>query len=62
MRVPSASAVELLASAPDIRRRIATAALEAVSARSWNRSLGQLADGYRRALNTSAVAAARRAA
>ncbi len=58
-----ASAVELLASSPEIRRRIATAAVEAVGVRSWGRSLGQLADGYRRALDTlSAGAAARRAA
>ena len=47
-----ASAVELLASSPEIRRRIATAAVEAVAVRSWGRSLGQLADGYRRALDT----------
>jgi glycosyltransferase involved in cell wall biosynthesis/predicted metal-dependent phosphoesterase TrpH len=58
-----ASAVELLASSPEIRRRIATAAVEAVGVRSWSRSLGQLADGYRRALDAlSAGAAARRAA
>jgi glycosyltransferase involved in cell wall biosynthesis/predicted metal-dependent phosphoesterase TrpH len=57
-----ASAVELLASSPDIRRRIANAALEAVSVRSWTRSLGQLADGYRRALEPVAAAAAERAA
>ena len=58
-----ASAVELLASSPEIRRRIATAAVEAVGVRSWGRSLGQLADGYRRALGAlGAGAAGRRAA
>ena len=58
-----ASAVEVLASSPQIRRRMATAALEVVSARTWDRSLGQLAEGYRRALATlEARAQVRRAA
>jgi glycosyltransferase involved in cell wall biosynthesis len=52
-----ASAVEVLASSPDIRRRMSGAALSAVAVRSWDRSLGQLADGYRRALGTQAAAA-----
>jgi glycosyltransferase involved in cell wall biosynthesis/predicted metal-dependent phosphoesterase TrpH len=57
-----ASAVEVLASSPDIRRRMANAALSAVAVRSWDRSLGQLADGYRRALAAQQPVAARQAA
>ena len=59
-----ASAVELLASSPGIRRRIATGGRRGGGAcAAGSRSLGQLADGYRRALDTlSAGAAARRAA
>jgi glycosyltransferase involved in cell wall biosynthesis/predicted metal-dependent phosphoesterase TrpH len=52
-----ASALEVLASSPDIRRRVARAALSAVAVRSWDRCLGQLADGYRRALGAQAAAA-----
>src|SRR3954452_22547948 len=50
-----------LASDPGRRARLAHAALSAVAVRSWDRSLGQLADGYRRALDAP-LAAARRAA
>jgi glycosyltransferase involved in cell wall biosynthesis len=39
-----------LASSPVLRRRLSAAGLAAVRARTWERSLEQLADGYRRAL------------
>lgn len=57
-----ADAVVELASAPLLRERLATRALEAVRERTWERSLARLADGYRRALGERAVAGARRAA
>jgi glycosyltransferase involved in cell wall biosynthesis/predicted metal-dependent phosphoesterase TrpH len=45
-----------LASAPDLRRQLGEAAARAASERSWERSLGQLAAGYRRALDAAAAA------
>jgi glycosyltransferase involved in cell wall biosynthesis len=45
-----AGAVCELASAPVLRRRISAAALAAVRARTWERALDQLAQGYGRAL------------
>ena len=46
-----------LASSPQLRRQLGDAAARAARERSWERSMGQLAAGYRRALD--AVAAAR---
>jgi glycosyltransferase involved in cell wall biosynthesis len=45
-----------LAGSPVLRQRIAAAALADVRARTWERSLGQLAAGYRRALPQPALA------
>ncbi len=47
-----------LASSPQLRRRLGAAAAEAVRSRSWERALGQLAAGYRRALDVRAAALA----
>jgi glycosyltransferase involved in cell wall biosynthesis len=43
-----------LASSPELRRQLGTAAATAARERSWERSLGQLAAGYRRALDAAA--------
>ncbi len=40
-----------LASSPQLRRRLGSAAAQAARDRSWERALGQLAVGYRRALD-----------
>jgi glycosyltransferase involved in cell wall biosynthesis/predicted metal-dependent phosphoesterase TrpH len=45
-----------LASSPELRLQLGTAAAQAARQRSWERSLGQLAAGYRRALDASAAA------
>ncbi len=45
-----ADAVVELAAAPLLRERLAAAALRAVRARTWERALERLADGYRQAL------------
>jgi glycosyltransferase involved in cell wall biosynthesis/predicted metal-dependent phosphoesterase TrpH len=47
-----------LASSPDLRRQLGTAAARAARERSWERSMGQLAAGYRRALDAAAAASA----
>ena len=57
-----ANAVVELAAAPRLRRRLAAAALIEVRARTWERSLTQLADGYRRTLGPELPAELRRAA
>jgi glycosyltransferase involved in cell wall biosynthesis len=44
-------AVAELVGDPRARRRLARAALEAVKRWDWDRSLGQLATGYRRAVS-----------
>ncbi|HET7418387.1 MAG TPA: glycosyltransferase [Solirubrobacterales bacterium] len=44
-----------LASSPQLRRRLGAAAARAARARSWERSMGQLAAGYRRALDAAAA-------
>jgi glycosyltransferase involved in cell wall biosynthesis len=51
-----AGALLQLASSPELRQRLGSAACEATRERSWERSLGQLAGGYRRALEAVAVA------
>ena len=43
-----------LASSPELRRQLGTAAAKAARERSWERSMGQLAAGYRRALDAAA--------
>ena len=60
LRAPEASALadalcELALSAP-LRKQIGAAALESVRLRTWDRALGQLAEGYRRALAPYAAA------
>jgi glycosyltransferase involved in cell wall biosynthesis/predicted metal-dependent phosphoesterase TrpH len=45
-----AGTVLRLAASPPLRRHLGAAAVCAVQGRSWERALGQLADGYRRAL------------
>jgi glycosyltransferase involved in cell wall biosynthesis/predicted metal-dependent phosphoesterase TrpH len=45
-----------LASSPQLRRQLGEAAARAARERSWERSLGQLAAGYRRALDGAAAA------
>jgi glycosyltransferase involved in cell wall biosynthesis len=67
LRPPDADALAKalldLARAPLLRQRLAQRALEAVRERTWERSLGRLADGYRRALGADdAAIGARRAA
>jgi len=47
-----------LASRPSLRAQLAAGGLEAVRDRSWERALGQLADGYARALAAAARDAA----
>jgi glycosyltransferase involved in cell wall biosynthesis/predicted metal-dependent phosphoesterase TrpH len=51
-----AGALLQLASSPALRRQLGSAALGSVRARSWERSMGQLAAGYRRALDMHAAA------
>jgi hypothetical protein len=51
-----------LASSPSERLRLSAAAREAVLERSWERALGQLADGYARALPETLPGAGRAAA
>ncbi|HEU4598450.1 MAG TPA: glycosyltransferase, partial [Solirubrobacterales bacterium] len=46
-----------LASSPELRARLGSAAAAAARERSWERSMGQLAIGYRRALDAAAAAA-----
>ncbi len=53
-----AGALLQLASSPLLRSRLGTAAVSAARARSWERALGQLADGYGRALEGEAAGAA----
>jgi glycosyltransferase involved in cell wall biosynthesis/predicted metal-dependent phosphoesterase TrpH len=55
-----ADALLELARHPAARARLAQAALRAVAGRSWERALGRLADGYRRALGEPATAAPQR--
>ena len=50
-----ADAVCELAGSPVLRHRLATAGLAAVRTRTWERSLGQLAEGYARALAPQAA-------
>ena len=52
LRAPGqlADAVRELAGSPVLRHRLSSAGLAAVRARTWERSLGQLAEGYARAL------------
>ncbi|MGN6216937.1 MAG: polyphosphate kinase 1 [Solirubrobacterales bacterium] len=45
-----------LASSPQLRRQLGEAAARAARERSWERSMGQLAAGYRRALDAAAGA------
>lgn len=47
-----------LASSPELRRQLGSAAARAARERSWERSMGQLAAGYRRALDSAAAAGA----
>ena len=56
-----ASALAGLAARPSMRAQLGAAGVEAARGRSWERALGQLADGYARAL-APARAAAERAA
>jgi glycosyltransferase involved in cell wall biosynthesis len=44
-----------LASSPQLRRQLGEAAARAARGRSWERSMGQLAAGYRRALDAAAA-------
>ncbi|HEX5984424.1 MAG TPA: glycosyltransferase [Solirubrobacterales bacterium] len=44
-----------LASSPQLRRQLGDAAARAARERSWERSMGQLAAGYRRALDAAAA-------
>jgi glycosyltransferase involved in cell wall biosynthesis/predicted metal-dependent phosphoesterase TrpH len=46
-----------LASSPHLRRQLGTAAALAARERSWERSMGQLGAGYRRALDAAAASA-----
>jgi glycosyltransferase involved in cell wall biosynthesis/predicted metal-dependent phosphoesterase TrpH len=58
-----ADVVVELAAQPQQRERLAGTALDAVTGRTWERSLQRLADGYRRALDPAqAIAEGRRAA
>jgi glycosyltransferase involved in cell wall biosynthesis/predicted metal-dependent phosphoesterase TrpH len=57
-----ADAVVELAAAPLQRERLAQKALETVRERTWERALGRLAEGYRRALGGRQAGGARRAA
>jgi glycosyltransferase involved in cell wall biosynthesis/predicted metal-dependent phosphoesterase TrpH len=51
-----------LAASPELRRRLGSAAAVAARERSWERSLGQLVAGYRRALDAAAATAPQRLA
>ena len=51
-----AGALLQLASSPLLRRKLGEAGAEAARDRSWERALGQLAAGYRRALDTAPAA------
>jgi glycosyltransferase involved in cell wall biosynthesis/predicted metal-dependent phosphoesterase TrpH len=51
-----AGALLQLASAPQLRRALGAAGARAARERSWERSMGQLAAGYRRALDVVAAA------
>jgi glycosyltransferase involved in cell wall biosynthesis/predicted metal-dependent phosphoesterase TrpH len=51
-----AGALLQLASSPALRRQLGAAALGSIRARSWERSMGQLSAGYRRALDAHAAA------
>ncbi|HEU5063370.1 MAG TPA: glycosyltransferase [Solirubrobacterales bacterium] len=51
-----AGTVLQLASSPQLRRQLGDAAARAARERSWERSMGQLATGYRRALDGAAAA------
>jgi glycosyltransferase involved in cell wall biosynthesis/predicted metal-dependent phosphoesterase TrpH len=51
-----AGALLQLASAPALRRQLGSAGAEAARSRTWERSLAQLAAGYRRALDAAAAA------
>jgi glycosyltransferase involved in cell wall biosynthesis/predicted metal-dependent phosphoesterase TrpH len=51
-----AGALLQLASSPELRRQLGAAAAKAARQRSWERSMGQLAAGYRRALDAAAAA------
>ncbi len=51
-----AGALLQLASSPQLRRQLGHAAAGAARERSWERSMGQLAAGYRRALDAAAAA------
>jgi glycosyltransferase involved in cell wall biosynthesis/predicted metal-dependent phosphoesterase TrpH len=64
LRAPAelADAVCELAGSPVLRHRLATAGLAAVRARTWDRSLGQLAEGYASALAPAAEEALQPAA
>jgi glycosyltransferase involved in cell wall biosynthesis/predicted metal-dependent phosphoesterase TrpH len=53
-----ADAVVELAASPVLRRRLAGPALSAARARSWRGALGELADGYAKALASTAAAPA----
>jgi glycosyltransferase involved in cell wall biosynthesis/predicted metal-dependent phosphoesterase TrpH len=48
-----AGALLQLAAAPELRRQLGEAAVAAVRERSWERALGQLGAGYRRALDAA---------
>jgi glycosyltransferase involved in cell wall biosynthesis/predicted metal-dependent phosphoesterase TrpH len=54
-----AGALLQLAASPDLRRQLGTAAVAAARERSWERALGQLASGYRRALDAASPPARR---
>ena len=64
LRAPAelADAVCALAGSPVLRHRLAAAGLATVRARTWDRSLGQLAEGYVRALAPAAEEALQPAA
>jgi glycosyltransferase involved in cell wall biosynthesis/predicted metal-dependent phosphoesterase TrpH len=51
-----AGALLQLASSPVLRQQLGSAAIEAAGQRSWERAMGQLAAGYRRALEARPVA------
>jgi glycosyltransferase involved in cell wall biosynthesis/predicted metal-dependent phosphoesterase TrpH len=53
-----AGALLQLASAPGLRARLGAAGARAARERSWERAMGQLATGYRRALEPAAAAVA----
>lgn len=57
-----AGALLQLAASPQLRRQLGVAAARAARERSWGRSMGQLATGYRRALDATAAARPQRAA